>query len=96
MARKLSDCAVLVPLPLAFGFIAQSDLTAEQGKVETATAAKLDAESRFEAANEVKRDVSEILGWYDRESADPESDVTAATAALVATVRQPRLRMAVA
>jgi hypothetical protein len=73
---------VLFLAALAFGFIAQSDLTAEKDKVDSARVAKTDAEARFETVNEVKRDVSEILGWYDRESADPSADAVAATQAL--------------
>jgi len=73
---------VLFLAALAFGFIAQSDLTAATDKVETARVAKVEAEARFETVNEVKRDVSVALGWYDRESADPSADAIAASQAL--------------
>lgn len=73
---------VLFLAALAFGFITQGDLSAEKKASESARISQADAEARFEKANEVKRNVSQALGWYDRESADPESDVAAAKQAL--------------
>ena len=68
-------CGVLFLVALAFGFIAQSDMATAQKSRDEAVAQKAEAEARWEEAQEVRRDVSVLLGWYDRESADQSTDL---------------------
>ncbi len=74
--------SVLVLVALAFGFIAQSDMATAQKSRDDAVSKSAEAETRWESAQEVRRNVSVVLGWYDRESADQSTDVTEATSAL--------------
>ena len=73
---------VLFLFALAFAFIAQSDMSTAQKSRDAALADKAEAESRWEEAQEVRRNVSLMLGWYDRDSVDQSSDVIEAKAAL--------------
>ncbi|HED65655.1 MAG TPA: hypothetical protein ENJ09_08875 [Planctomycetes bacterium] len=73
---------VVALVALAFAFISQSDQKKEVDRALAADAAKVEAEARADALNEKKRELSTTLGWYDRESADPESDVEMARRAL--------------
>ena len=73
---------VVALVALFFGFVAQSDLSAQETVAEKAVADKAEAEAAFTEANELKRDVSVVLGFYDRASADPQSDIEAAKAKL--------------
>ena len=66
---------VLFLVAVAFGFIAQGDMTTAEKSRDTAIADKAEAETRWEEAQEVRRNVSVLLGWYDRESADQSTDV---------------------
>ena len=63
---------------VAFAFIAQSDKALELKNVAAAQAETAAANARYEEAGETRREVSLILGWYDRASADPATDPEAA------------------
>ena len=78
----LISVGVLFLAAMAFGFIAQGDLSTERDNVEAANARAAVADARFDEINNLKRDVSVALGWYDRASADPVSDVEAVKRAL--------------
>lgn len=73
---------VVALVALAFAFISQGDQKKEVDRANAAEAARVEAEARADALAEKKRDLSTTLGWYDRESADPESDLELAKRAL--------------
>ena len=78
----LISVGVLFLAALAFGFIAQGDLSAERGQRVNAEDAEAKADALLDGANDLKRNISQVLGWYDRASADPVTDVEAARSAL--------------
>ncbi len=73
---------VLFLVAVFFAFIAQSDLTNERTRVVQAEAAVADMSARLEQQNELRRNVSSALGWFDRTSVDASSDAEAARQAL--------------
>lgn len=73
---------VLFLAALVFAFISQSDLTREAELRAQAEAAKVEAEGSNEGLAEQRRKVSQALGWYNRESADPSSNLQAVDAAM--------------
>lgn len=73
---------VLFLAALVFAFISQSDLTREAGLREQADAEQAAAEASNEGLAEERRQVSRALGWYNRESADPSSNLEAVSAAI--------------
>src|SRR5262245_13551851 len=62
---------VLMLVAITFAAVTQSDLTKARQAVADANKAKDDAVKELETANTTRRDLSQLLGWYDRESADP-------------------------
>jgi hypothetical protein len=73
---------VLFLVAVVFAFIAQSDLTAERDRVTSAVASQQEMTNKVAAEAEVRRNVSTMLGWYDRTSADPASNIELAKAKL--------------
>ena len=73
---------VLFLAALAFAFIASSDLSKAKDARATAESNAAEAVASREELNERKRNISSVLGWYDRENVDTESDPAAAQAAL--------------
>ena len=67
---------------LAFAFIAQTDLASEQERAARAADQEKAAQTEATAQAETRRNISQVLGWYNRESADPASDVDAVKAAM--------------
>ena len=75
---------VLFLVAIAFAFIAQNDLAAERRAAAAADVARAAALENEQKLATERRGVSEVLGWYNPESADPASDPRAARAALEA------------
>ncbi len=73
---------VLFLVAILFAFIAQGDLTQEKENVVTARADAAKMTAQVEQMAEVRRNLSTVLGWYDRTSADPQGDPVAAKKAL--------------
>ena len=73
---------VLALAGLAFAFIAQSDLATEQERASKAVAQEQAARTEAQTRTEERRNVSSLLGWFNRESADPASDVEAVKGAM--------------
>lgn len=73
---------VLFLTALVLAFIAQSDLSKERENLALAQTAEKAAQDQATASALERRNVSQLLGWYDRESADPASDVEAVKGAL--------------
>jgi len=69
---------VLMLVALTFAFITQSDLGHVREALDKANKDKDDAVAQFEPANTVRRDLSRMLGWYDRSSPDPSTDLETA------------------
>ncbi len=67
---------------IAFGFIAQGEKTSSDKEAADARTAAANAEAALAATDEVRRNISTTLGYYDRTSADPASDPAAAAAGL--------------
>ena len=67
---------------LAFGFIAQGDLSKAQDDTVAARAVQDAAVADAEASAEGRRNASTLLGWYDRASADPSTDIASASAGI--------------
>lgn len=61
-----------------FAFLAQSDLTAEKVNVVAANQRAADMTAQVETLAGERRMLSTLLGWYDRQSADPQADPEAA------------------
>lgn len=73
---------VLFLAALVFAFITQSDLTREADLRAAAEATKVEAEASSQGLAEERRSISQVLGWYNRDSADPSSDLDAVDTAL--------------
>lgn len=73
---------VLFLVAVAFAFITQSDLTREKENLATAQADLARVTAQVEELAESRRNLSTVLGWYDRQSADPQADPEAARKAL--------------
>ncbi len=68
---------VLLLAALAFGFIAQSDLSSLRHELDQAKQEKAALETQLAESVDARRNLSQLHGWYDRASADPSSDVEA-------------------
>ncbi len=66
---------VLFLVAIVFAFLAQSDLTKEKETVLAANQRVADMTTQVEKLAEERRNLSTVLGWYDRESADPQANV---------------------
>jgi septal ring factor EnvC (AmiA/AmiB activator) len=66
---------VLFLAAVFFAFIAQSELTKERERVAAANQSAADMTEKLTAEQEVRRNLSTAIGWYDTESADPLADV---------------------
>ncbi len=73
---------VLFLVSVAFAFISQSDLAKSQTELDAALAARSSAVELTSEQADLKRSVSQVLGWFDPASADPTSDVAAAKQAI--------------
>lgn len=73
---------VLVLVALAFGFVQSSDLGNATKEQEAAELAQAAAEEQADTLSKEVRSLSEAIGWYDRENANPRSDVEAIQAGL--------------
>lgn len=73
---------VLFLVALVFAFIAQSDLSTERDNVVAARADAAQMTTQVEALLAERRNLSTVLGWYDRQSADQQADPEAAKKAL--------------
>src|SRR5688572_21173783 len=73
---------VLFLVALVFAFLTQSDLTAERENVAAANAQAAQATSQVETVMAERRNISTVLGWYDRDSKDQQSNPEAAKKAL--------------
>lgn len=69
---------VLFLVAVFFAYIAQSELTTERKAVVEAETARATLVTQLEQQLEVRRNLSTVLGWYDRTSADPQADPVAA------------------
>lgn len=65
-----------------FGYVAQDDQAKMESQMTTAVADAATADGRFEEAQQGRREVSRVLGFYDREGAAPDSNVETAMAEL--------------
>lgn len=68
---------VLVLVALAFGFVQSSDLGQARSDLATAAADRAAADASLDELRVELRQVSEAVGWYDRESANPRTNVEA-------------------
>jgi hypothetical protein len=73
---------VLFLVAIAFAFIAQNELSVERDNVVTARAEAAQMTAQVAEVAEVRRNLSTVLGWYDRTSADPQADAAGARKAL--------------
>jgi hypothetical protein len=73
---------VLFLVALVFAFISQSDLTTERDNVVAAQAQAAQMTTQVEELLKERRDISTVLGWYDRQSADQQANPEAAKKAL--------------
>lgn len=73
---------VLFLVAVAFAFITQSDLTREKESLASTQADLVNVTAQVEELAENRRNLSTVLGWYDRQSADPQADPEAARKAL--------------
>lgn len=73
---------VLALAALALAFIAQSDLSNAEDTVARAKQSEEAATAQAAQRAEERRNLSLLLGWYNRDSADPASDVEAVKAAM--------------
>ena len=73
---------VLFLVAIFFAYIAQSELTAEQDLKNAAVQAAAAKQTELDQTVELRRNLSTVLGWYDRTSADPSADPEAAKKAL--------------
>lgn len=69
---------VLFLVALVFAFISQSDLSTERDNVVDAQAKATEMTNQVEGLLRERRDLSTLLGWYDRESADPQTKLDVA------------------
>lgn len=73
---------VLFLVAIFFAYIAQSELTTEQQARVTAENASTAKQAELDQTVELRRNLSTVLGWYDRESADPSANPEAAKKSL--------------
>jgi NAD-dependent DNA ligase len=73
---------VLFLVALVFAFISQDDLSTERENVAAAKAETAAMTTQVEALLAERRNLSTVLGWYDRQSADQQSSPEAAKKAL--------------
>lgn len=73
---------VLFLVAVAFAFITQGDLTTEKSNVVAANAQVAAMTTQVAAEAKLRQDLSTVLGWYDRTSADPSSKPEEARKAL--------------
>lgn len=73
---------VLFLVAIFFAYIAQSELTVEQDARSVAEASLTSKQTELDQTVELRRNLSTVLGWYDRTSADPSADPAAAQKAL--------------
>ncbi len=73
---------VLFLAALAFAFVSQGDMTTAREETAAAVTARADAERQTGEARDQVRNVSTVLGWYDRENAFQQSDPASAKKAL--------------
>jgi hypothetical protein len=73
---------VLFLVAVFFAYIAQSDLSAERKALGDAETARATMATQLEQQLEVRRNISTVLGWYARDTADPQADPAAAQKAL--------------
>jgi hypothetical protein len=73
---------VLFLVAIAFAFIVQGDLSTERDNLVAANAQVATLTTQVAAEGEVRRNLSTVLGWYDRTTADPQADPEAARKAL--------------
>lgn len=69
---------VLFLVAIVFAFIAQSEVTREKENVVAANQSVTEMAARVEKLADERRNLSTVLGWYDRASADPQADPVAA------------------
>ncbi|MEM7310373.1 MAG: hypothetical protein AAF682_27095 [Planctomycetota bacterium] len=73
---------VLFLAAVVFAFVASSDLAKEREAKDRAIQDKLDAEQLATTASQYARSLSEAVGWYDADSADPRADIEALGSAI--------------
>jgi hypothetical protein len=73
---------VLFLLALGFAFVSQGDLTTERGNVVAANAQVTAATAQVNEEAKLRREISTVLGWYDRTGSDASSKVEEAKKAL--------------
>ena len=73
---------VLFLVAIFFAYIAQSDLATERKALGDAELARTTMATQLEQQLEVRRNISTVLGWYARDTADPQADPAAAQKAL--------------
>jgi len=73
---------VLFLVALVFAFISQGDLSTERKNVADARAEAVQIRTELEGLLAERRDISTVLGWYDRQSADPQASPAEAKKAL--------------
>ncbi len=73
---------VMFLVAVVFAFVASSDLTKERDAKEVALADKAQAETLANEASDYARKLSEAVGWYDAESANPRANIDLVTAAV--------------
>jgi len=71
------SAAVLFLVAVAFGFIAHGDLALERERADQAVADRAEAVDQTGVQAELKQNITRAVGFYDRESADPTTDVDA-------------------
>ncbi len=69
---------VLFLAAVGFAFVASSDRASERKAKEDARVEEQKATTTADVEANKRRDVTTVLGWYDRESADPDCDLAAA------------------
>jgi len=69
---------VMFLVALFFAWISQSELTAERDKVTTANQEKTETIAKMEEELALRRDLSSLLGWYDRSAEEARADSAAA------------------
>jgi septal ring factor EnvC (AmiA/AmiB activator) len=73
---------LLFLMAATLAFVTQSDLATEKGKVTAAGTQVTEKTAEVAKLVDERRNLSTVLGWYPRDSADPQSDPEAAKKAL--------------